>query len=93
MLTSVRTEPTGFNVFSHRTFCNGLFKVSLPRELAADFWQHHRLIRPNVGKTGDVRDNHLTVREALHFIEYCHFVHYNVVISLISYADHRENQR
>ena len=93
MLTCIRTESTAFNVFSLRTFCNGLLKVSLLSELAADFWQHHRLIRPNVGKTGDVRDNHLTVREALHFIEYSHFVHYNVVISLISYTDHRANQR
>ena len=62
-----------------------LFQVSLPGEHAYlskvdDFWQHHWPIRPSVGKTGNAGDNHLTVRETLLFIEYSHFVHYDVVM-------------
>ena len=90
MRACVRTEPTGFNVVSDRTHCNALFIVFFLQLSSSgehvdlskvdDFWQHHWPIWPNVGKTGDAGDSNLTVREALLFIEYSHFVHYNVVM-------------
>ena len=50
MRASVRTGPTGFNVFSYRTYCNALFIVFISGVFADeyadlsmvdDFWQHH----------------------------------------------------
>ena len=89
MRACVRTGLTGFNVFSSRTQCNVLFIVFVTGVFA---WgtcrpvQGWRLIAASLTDQAqcweDWRrgDNHLTVMEALLYIQHSHFVHYNGVM-------------
>jgi len=47
-----------------------------------DFWQHRWPSGPKVVQMA-TRHKHMTVREALFFMEYSHFVQYNVLMLLI----------
>ena len=90
MRACVRTEPTNFNVFRHRTYCNALFVVFRFRCLRlVNVYTCRRLTisgtitdrsGPMLGRLATQRTTTWQWWKPCFFIEYSHFVHYNVVM-------------
>ena len=85
MWICVSIDPASFNVFNHRTYCNGLFIMFFfsgvfvgwryrdAWSIAGDFWQHYRPTGRDDVKTGDAGQS-FDREWNLVFIEYSHFV-------------------